>query len=122
VPKLEAEPKTPTGQQAVGRSSGADSARGTSQRIAALAVGGLGIAGVGVGGFFGLSAQPSLSDSKDFCNDANFCTPRGVELRNSAGNKALSSRVRQKPTSMPSVGTTGLALPMTSRVSARTTS
>jgi hypothetical protein len=66
---------------------------GTSQRIAALAVGGLGLAAVGVGGFFGLSAQSSYSDSKDFCNDANFCTPRGNDLRSEAKNKATIATV-----------------------------
>ena len=93
VPKLEAEAKSAGGGPTAGRISRTDATPGTSQRIAALAVGGLGIAGIGVGGFFGLSAQASLSDSKDACNDANYCTPRGVELRNSAGSKALVATV-----------------------------
>jgi hypothetical protein len=65
----------------------------TSRRIAAIAVGGLGIAFVGVGGFFGLSAQASLSDSKDLCNDRNYCTPRGSQLASSAKDKALVASV-----------------------------
>lgn len=91
VPKLEAEPKSLGAKGAKGSASA--SASGTSQRIAALAVGGLGVAGVGVGGFFGLSAQASLSDSKDFCNDDDYCTPRGVDLRSSASSKALVATV-----------------------------
>ena len=66
---------------------------GGARRVAALAVGGLGIVGVGVGGFFGLSAQSTLSDSVSQCNDQNFCTDRGVALRKSAGNKALVATV-----------------------------
>ena len=66
---------------------------GTTRRIAAIAVGGVGLAGLGVGGFFGLSAQSSYSDSKSLCNDANVCTPHGTELRDSASNKALASTI-----------------------------
>ena len=66
---------------------------GTSQRIAAIAVGGVGLVGLGVGGFFGLSAQSTYSDSKALCNDANVCTPHGTELRDSASNKALVSTI-----------------------------
>lgn len=66
---------------------------GTSQRIAALAVGGLGLAAVGVGGFFGLSAQSSYSDSKDLCNESNYCSPRGDELRRDAKQKATVATI-----------------------------
>jgi len=72
---------------------GAPPAKGTSQRIAAIAVGGLGLAAVGAGGFFGLSAQSSYSDSKELCNDSGFCTARGTELRDSAKSKALVATI-----------------------------
>ncbi|HEY3665027.1 MAG TPA: hypothetical protein VGL19_03460 [Polyangiaceae bacterium] len=65
----------------------------TSRRIAAIAVGGVGLVGLGVGGFFGLSAQSSYSDSKSACNDSNVCTAHGKELRDSAHSKALVSTV-----------------------------
>lgn len=92
VPKLEVEPVAGSGN------SGGPAARpnanpGTTQRIAAIAVGGLGIVGVSVGGFFGLSAQASLSDSKDLCNDKDYCTARGDELRTSAKSKALVATI-----------------------------
>lgn len=66
---------------------------GGSQRIAAIAIGGLGIVGVGIGGFFGLSAQNSYSDSKAECNERDRCTSQGVDLRSSAKNKALVATV-----------------------------
>ncbi|HYP97716.1 MAG TPA: hypothetical protein VER96_03510 [Polyangiaceae bacterium] len=66
---------------------------GQSQRIAAIAVGGVGIVGLGVGGFFGLSAQSTYSDSKSLCNDQDVCTEQGKELRDSAKNKALAATV-----------------------------
>lgn len=88
VPVLAAEPAGTAGTPGAARA-----APGTSQRIAAIAVGGLGIVGVGVGGFFGLSAQASLSDSKNLCNEGNYCTPRGDELRHSAKSKALLATV-----------------------------
>jgi hypothetical protein len=74
-------------------SADAPAARGTSRRIAAIAVGGLGLVGVGVGGFFGLSAQSSLSEAKDLCNENDYCTPRGDTLRSSAKSKALVATV-----------------------------
>jgi len=66
---------------------------GTSRRIAAIAVGGLGLVGVGAGGFFGLSAQSSLSEAKGLCNEKDYCTPRGDSLRSSAKTKALVATV-----------------------------
>lgn len=94
VPKLTAEAGAsgPTGAANVGSSSAASN-RGSSQRIAAIAVGGLGLAGIGVGGFLGLSAQATLSDAKRLCNDDDFCTPRGAELRDSAQSKALVATI-----------------------------
>lgn len=71
----------------------APAARGTSRRIAAIAVGGLGLVGVGAGGFFGLSAQSSLSEAKGLCNEHDICTPRGDSLRSSAKSKALVATV-----------------------------
>jgi len=76
---------------------------GASQRIAAIAVGGAGIIALGAGGFFGLSAQSSYSDSKDLCSDSNICTQRGSNLRSSAKSKALVSTVAT------GVGIAGLA-------------
>ncbi len=69
------------------------SSPGSSRRLTALAVGGLGVVGFGVGGFLGVSAQSSFSDSKDLCNDADICTPAGTELRKSAKTKALVATV-----------------------------
>jgi serine/threonine-protein kinase len=85
VPRLVAAPST--------NADGAPAARGASQRIAAIAVGGLGLAAVGAGGFFGLSAQSSYSDSKDLCNEKGFCTQRGTELRDDAKSKALVATI-----------------------------
>lgn len=96
VPELTAEAGAPgpagAANGALGTSTAAPS-RGSSQRIAAIAVGGLGLVGIGVGGFLGLSAQATLSDSKRLCNDDNFCTPRGAELRDSAKSKALVATI-----------------------------
>lgn len=92
IPVLQADPLAADGRDS-GKASAGSAAPGTSQRIAALAVGGLGVVGVGIGGFFGLSAQASLSDSKNLCNEANFCTPHGDELRRSAKSKALIATV-----------------------------
>ncbi|HKO49853.1 MAG TPA: hypothetical protein VJV79_19115 [Polyangiaceae bacterium] len=85
VPTLALDPVTPA-------PDGADTP-GTTQRIAAIALGGVGIVGLGVGGFFGLSAQSSYSDSKASCNDDNVCTEHGKQLRDSAQNKALVSTI-----------------------------
>ena len=90
VPKLT---PLPAGAGAGLGPADAPAARGTSRRIAAIAVGGLGLAGVGVGGFFGLSAQSSLSEAKDLCNEHDYCTPRGDSLRSSARSKALVATV-----------------------------
>ena len=93
VPKLAREPAADhVGAGAAGPSAARDNP-GASGRIAAIAVGGIGIVGVGVGGFFGLSAQASLSDAKGLCNEADYCTPRGDELRRSAKSKALVATV-----------------------------
>jgi hypothetical protein len=90
VPKLT---PLPAGAGAALGPADAPAARGTSRRIAAIAVGGLGLVGVGVGGFFGLSAQASLSDAKPLCNENNICTARGDELRTGAKSKALVATV-----------------------------
>jgi hypothetical protein len=84
VPKLVLDPKTgtPIGDNV-----------GQPQRIAAIAVGGVGIVGLGVGGFFGLSAQSTYSDSKSMCNDDDVCTEHGKELRDSAKSKAVVATV-----------------------------
>ncbi|HET7545367.1 MAG TPA: hypothetical protein VFK05_36120 [Polyangiaceae bacterium] len=66
---------------------------GTTQRIAAIATGGVGLVALGVGGFFGLSAQSSYSDSKPLCNESNICTPDGTDLRSKAQSKALVATV-----------------------------
>jgi hypothetical protein len=76
---------------------------GASQRVAAIVVGGAGVVALGVGGFFGLSAQSSYSDSKDLCSDSNICTQHGSDLRSSAKSKALVSTVAT------GVGVAGLA-------------
>jgi hypothetical protein len=90
VPKLVGAPPSPNPTSA----SGTDrTSPGHSQRIAVIAVGGLGLVSLGVGGFLGLSAQGSLSDSKGLCNESDYCTPRGDELRQSAKSKALFATV-----------------------------
>lgn len=79
VPKLE-----------VDLTKGADTAAasGSSQRIGAIAVGGLGVVGIVAAGFFGLSAQGTLSDAEPLCNERNYCTRKGDELRRSSRGKA----------------------------------
>jgi hypothetical protein len=64
-----------------------------SRRIAALATGGLGLVAIGVGGFFGLSAQNTFSDSEPLCNERNICTGRGSKLRQDAKDKATIATV-----------------------------
>jgi hypothetical protein len=56
-------------------------------------VGGLGLAAVGVGGFFGLSAQSTYSESKELCSEMNKCTQGGADLRSSAKSKALVATI-----------------------------
>ncbi len=87
VPKLEVDPlaSSPPGVRVESSIN--------SQRIAAIALGGVGIVGLGVGGFFGLSAQSSFSDSKSLCNDDGYCTARGSSLRDSAKGKALVATI-----------------------------
>jgi hypothetical protein len=92
VPRLLPDPSSAPGS-ASAQLDRAPAAKGTSQRIAAIAVGGLGLAAVGVGGFFGLSAQSTYSDSKELCNDRGICTTRGTELRDSAKSKALVATI-----------------------------
>ena len=91
IPALEAEPVSVNTSAAPAAASTASP--GGSQRIAAIALGGVGIVGLGVGGFFGLSAQSSNSDSKDYCNESNYCTLHGRDLRDSAKSKALVATV-----------------------------
>jgi serine/threonine-protein kinase len=93
VPKLTPLPAGASGSGAALGPRDAPAAQGTSRRIAAIAVGGLGLVGVGVGGFFGLSAQSSLSEAKGLCNENDYCTPRGDTLRSSAKSKALVATV-----------------------------
>lgn len=88
---------------AVARAQHAAPSPGASQRLAAVVVGGASVVVLGVGGFFGLSAQSSYSDSKDLCSDSNICTQQGSDLRSSAKKKALVSTVTT------GVGIAGLA-------------
>ncbi|MEI9942208.1 MAG: hypothetical protein WDO69_33750 [Pseudomonadota bacterium] len=88
VPTLAVEPRVDAQKPAPGASD-----PGTSQRITAIALGGMGIVSLGVGGFFGLSAQSSFSDSKSACNDNDVCTEHGKQLRDSAQSKALVSTI-----------------------------
>jgi hypothetical protein len=74
-------------------STPAESSDGSGQRIAAIGLGGLGLVGIGIGGFFGLSAQSSYSDSKDLCSEKNICTADGTKLRNTAKSRALVATV-----------------------------
>jgi hypothetical protein len=98
VPPLQIDPNAvPHGGQNAADSPGA------AQRTTAIVVAGVGIVGLGVGGFFGLSAQSSYSDSKDLCSDSNVCTAQGSDLRSSAKSKALVSTVAT------GVGLAGLA-------------
>lgn len=86
VPKLALDPL-------IGPPAGQGEDPGTTRRIAAIAVGGVGLVGLGVGGFFGLSAQSSYSDSKSLCNDDNVCAQHGTDLRDSASSKAMASTI-----------------------------
>lgn len=95
-----APPATPLAVASVGSKPGIP---GASKRTAAVVVGGAGVVALGVGGFFGLSAQSSYSDSKGLCSDSNICTKHGVDLRSSAKSKALVSTVAT------GVGVAGLA-------------
>lgn len=64
--------------------------RGTDLRLPAAIVGGVGVASVVVGSVFGLSAANTYSDSDNYCAGSK-CTPTGIDLRNSASNKAAVS-------------------------------
>jgi hypothetical protein len=92
VPKLEGAPQEQAPESST-KARPADGAPGTSRRIAAIAVGGLGIVAIGAGGFLGLSAQSSFSDSKGLCGEQDYCTPRGKQLRESAQSKALVATI-----------------------------
>ena len=88
-----ATPAPPPAAPARAATAPVDPLLGSSRRLTALAVGGLGVVGFGVGGFLGVSAQSSFSDSKDLCNDGGYCTPDGTKLRSSAKTKALVATV-----------------------------
>ncbi len=92
VAPLTPEPKAPSPLPAPGGPQ-APGDPGSGQRIAALGLGGLGLVGVGVGGFFGLSAQSSESDSNALCNARNVCTPEGDDLRQKAKSRALVATI-----------------------------
>jgi hypothetical protein len=49
-----------------------------------LISGGVGIVGFGVATGFGLSARATYSESEPECSATNVCTPRGLDLRDSA--------------------------------------
>lgn len=59
-------------------------------RVPALIVGGTGLAAVVVGSVFGLSAANTYDDSQSYCAGSR-CTQTGIDLRNSASNKAAVS-------------------------------
>jgi len=62
----------------------------TDLRVPAAIIGGTGVASVIVGSVFGLSAKSSYDDSNQYCSSSN-CTPPGIDLRDSARNKAAVS-------------------------------
>ena len=90
VPRLEVDPRADAGT-AVRRRDLEN--RSTTERVAAIALGGVGIVGLGVGGFFGLTAQSSYSDSNTLCNANDICTSHGADLRAKAKTKALVSTI-----------------------------
>ena len=91
VPALKRAATPSTGTAPAG--SSAESSEGSGQRIAAIGLGGLGLVGIGIGGFFGLSAQSSYSDSKDLCSAKNVCTDEGTKLRDTAKSRALVATI-----------------------------
>ena len=88
VPRLNVDPRADAGTAV--RRRDLDN-RSTTERVAAIALGGVGIVGLGVGGFFGLSAQSSYSESSSLCNA--HCSEHGTELRANAKTKALVSTI-----------------------------
>ena len=90
VPRLEVDPRADAGT-AVRRRDLEN--RSTTERVAAIALGGVGIVGLGVGGFFGLTAQSSYSDSNTLCNTNDICTSHGADLRAKAKTRALVSTI-----------------------------
>jgi hypothetical protein len=66
--------------------------RGTGLRAPALIVGGAGIASLVAGSILGLSAKSTYDDSTAHCV-RNHCTTRGIELRDSASDKATASTI-----------------------------
>ena len=64
--------------------------RGPDLRVPAAIVGGTGVAAMVVGSIFGLSAASTNSDSNNYCVGSK-CTPTGIDLRDSASNKAAVS-------------------------------
>ncbi len=93
VPALKRSAASPVASGPAVAPSPADASDGSGQRIAAIGLGGLGLVGIGIGGFFGLSAQSSYSDSNDLCNANNYCTSEGTELRSTAKSRALVATV-----------------------------
>ena len=90
VPRLNVDPQADAGTAV--RRRDLDN-RSTTERVAAIALGGVGIVGLGVGGFFGLSAQSSYSDSNSLCNTNDICTSHGADLRAKAKTRALVSTI-----------------------------
>jgi hypothetical protein len=57
---------------------------GATRRTLGLVVGGAGVVGIGVGTVLALSAKSTFDDADAECNEENFCTPKGVALREDA--------------------------------------
>lgn len=94
VPALEAAEVAPAPAARPGEtatSSAAPSNAGQPQRIIGLVVAGAGVVAIGAGAFFGLKASSTYDDALPFCNAANQCKQRGLDLRDDAGSEATIS-------------------------------
>jgi hypothetical protein len=81
----------PAGQTTEGASGGGPE-REPTWRTAGLALGGAGVAAIAAGTFFGLQAMSTYDSRESDCSD-NVCGRRGVDLTDSARQKANVSTV-----------------------------
>ena len=91
---------TPPGVQPVGvetsslpqQSADQTSGSGAGKTIG-LVLGAAGLVGIGIGGYYGFRAQSTHSDALSHCTASNRCSPRGLELDDTARAEATTSTI-----------------------------
>ncbi|WP_437313979.1 tetratricopeptide repeat protein [Sorangium sp. So ce385] len=72
---------------------GPPAAGGSMQRTAGWISAGAGVVGLGVGAAFGLRALGKKGDAEPYCNEANVCAERGIELQEQGATAGTISTV-----------------------------